>query len=104
MEVKQQYTIKGIETETVELMRSAAKKQGMKVGAWVSTRLRDAARKALADESETSGEELAQLRDYILRIENNQQEERTRLREIQDELNGMLRTQNAIMSRIIAAE
>jgi hypothetical protein len=58
----------------------------------------------LAEENENTGEELAELRDYIRRIENNQQEERARLREIQDELNGMLRTQNTIMSKIIAAE
>jgi membrane carboxypeptidase/penicillin-binding protein len=98
---KQQYTIKGIETETLELMRTAARKQGMKVGAWVSARLREAANKALAN-SEVSSDELAELREHIRRIEQNQLEERESLRCIQDELSGMLRAQNSIMSKILS--
>jgi len=101
-DTRRQYTIKGIETETVELMRTAARKQGMKVGAWISTRLREAASRALAGESETPKNELSELREYIRRIEQNQHEERERLRAIQDELNGMLKTQNSIMSKILS--
>jgi hypothetical protein len=97
---KRQYTIKGIETETLDLMRTAAKKQGMKVGAWVSARLREAAKKALEDDNEQDG--FAELRDHIRRVEENQIQERENLRTIQDELNGVLRTQNNIMSKIIS--
>jgi hypothetical protein len=49
-EEKLQYTIKGIEKRSVDLMRSAAKVEGMKIGAWVSRRLREAAEASLNDE------------------------------------------------------
>lgn len=49
-EAKLQYTIKGIEKRSVDLMRSAAKVEGMKIGAWVSKRLREAAEASLNDE------------------------------------------------------
>lgn len=42
-----QYTIKGIERRSVELMRSAAKQDGMKIGVWVSRRMREAAEASL---------------------------------------------------------
>jgi hypothetical protein len=98
---KRQYTIKGIETETLDLMRTAARKQGMKVGAWVSARLREAADKALSVQQSRKDDGLAELREHIQRIEENQIQERESLRSIQQELNGMLRAQNSIMSKIL---
>jgi hypothetical protein len=103
MEPRQQYTIKGIETETLDLMRTAARKQGMKVGAWVSARLREAANKALAGQADAASDELVELREHIRRIEENQLQERESLRLIQEELSGMLRAQNSIMSKILSA-
>lgn len=47
-EEKLQYTIKGIERKSVELMRDAAKQEGMKIGVWVSRRLREAAEDSLS--------------------------------------------------------
>lgn len=47
-EDKLQYTIKGIERKSVELMRDAAKQEGMKIGVWVSRRLREAAEDSLS--------------------------------------------------------
>lgn len=44
---KLQYTIKGIERRSVDLMRDAAKQDGMKIGAWVSRRMREAAQASL---------------------------------------------------------
>jgi uncharacterized protein YfeS len=46
---RQQYTLKGVETEAVELMRLAASSQGVKIGHWVSERLKEAAKRALDD-------------------------------------------------------
>ncbi len=100
-ELRRQYTIKGIENETVDRMRTAARKQGMRVGAWVSTRLREAADRALQGEESTSKTEMVELRDHIRRIEESQKEESQRLRAIQDELSGMIRAQHTIMTRIL---
>jgi hypothetical protein len=103
-DTKRQYTLKGVEIETIDLMRSAAKKEGMKVGAWVSARLREAARKALGEDK--GADEFAEIRDQIRKVEENQILEREDLREnlraIQDELRGVLRTQNSIMSKILS--
>jgi hypothetical protein len=44
---RQQYTLKGVEADTISLMRSAADKEGMKIGSWVSIRMKEAAERAL---------------------------------------------------------
>ena len=46
---RRQYTLKGVEQEAIELMRLAADAQGMKIGHWVSDRLKEAAKRALVD-------------------------------------------------------
>jgi hypothetical protein len=97
--VKRQYTIKGIEDQTVELMRSAARKEGMRVGAWVSARLKEAADRALQDPEPNS--EFVELREHIRRIEENQRQEQGRLGIIQDELAKIVRAQHSIMARIL---
>jgi len=48
---RRQYTIKGIEDEAIELMRSAAQSEGMKIGPWVSQRMKEAAKKSLGIDS-----------------------------------------------------
>lgn len=48
-EERLQYTIKGIERRSVDLMRHAAKRDGMKIGAWVSKRMREAAEASLSE-------------------------------------------------------
>lgn len=49
---RRQYTLKGVEADTIRLMRYAANKEGMKIGSWVSLRMREAAERALADSVE----------------------------------------------------
>ncbi|MBX7526628.1 hypothetical protein [Qipengyuania vesicularis] len=46
---RRQYTLKGVEQEAVDLMRLAADAKGMKIGHWVSDRIKDAAKKALTE-------------------------------------------------------
>ena len=46
---RQQYTLKGVESEALDLMRLAADAQGMKIGHWVSDRIKEAAKKALSE-------------------------------------------------------
>lgn len=48
---RRQYTLKGVEADTIRLMRYAANKEGMKIGSWVSLRMREAAQRALAGNS-----------------------------------------------------
>jgi CO/xanthine dehydrogenase FAD-binding subunit len=48
MSERTQYTIKGIDPEAVTLMRMAAHKEGMKIGVWVSARMKEAAQKSLS--------------------------------------------------------
>ena len=49
---RRQYTLKGVEEDTIKLMRHAANKEGMKIGSWVSIRMKEAAERALYSESE----------------------------------------------------
>ena len=48
---RRQYTLKGVEVEAIRLMREAAHKEGMKIGSWVSLRMREAAERALSRDS-----------------------------------------------------
>lgn len=96
-----QYTIKGIDAETLERMRLAARKQGMKVGAWLSARIREAADQAIAEEG-TAREQLATLREHIARIEKNQEQEQCRLVVIQTELSELMRAQHSMMSQLLS--
>lgn len=52
---RRQYTLKGVEAEVLDLMRNAARKEGMKIGSWVSLRMKEAAQRAL--EAETARNE-----------------------------------------------
>lgn len=97
---RRQYTIKGIESETVSLIGSAARHEGMKVGAWVSARLREAARNALKDPTDTVND-MAALVSYVQRLEERQQIEQERLKAIQAGLAEVIRAQHSIMTRIL---
>jgi hypothetical protein len=52
--LRRQYTLKGVEAEAIDLMRSAAHREGMKINAWVSYRLREAAERTLAKDDSPS--------------------------------------------------
>lgn len=47
---RRQYTLKGIEADAIRLMRAAADKDGMKIGTWVSARIKEAAALSLTEE------------------------------------------------------
>lgn len=46
-DIKLQWTVKGVDTQTRELSREAAKKSGMMLGMWVESALKTAAEKQL---------------------------------------------------------
>ena len=103
---KRQYTLKGVEAEAVELMRAAADREGMKIGAWVSMRLREAANRALAAEEEAgfpdaeSCPHLSQSVDMALGA-SALPHLLERVSELEAELRELARTQRAIMTRLL---
>lgn len=62
---KVQWTVKGIDQKTLEASRVAARKRGMKFGAWVNAVLRN----AIAEEHETQNAHPNELLERITEIE-----------------------------------
>lgn len=85
-----QYTIKGIDPESVDMMRTAARRDGMKIGAWVSARMKEAATRSLSDVVVERGA-------YAL-LGN---ESDSRLARIEQELAEIARAQRIIMARML---
>jgi hypothetical protein len=110
---RRQYTLKGIENETIELMRVAAQKEGMKIGSWVSLRMKEAAERALSDErvevnsrsagataqALESGELVHQLR-LLIQVYRETAEER--LLKIEQELHEITSGQRTIMTSLLS--
>ena len=100
---RRQYTVKGIEAETIDLMRDAARKEGMKIGSWISMRMKEAAEKALTDMQENIPDRISNMTenkpctpeqiDYFSTGE--------RLSRIERELVEIGRAQRIIMSRLL---
>ena len=83
---RQQYTLKGVDPEAIELMRTAARHEGMKIGAWVSARLKEAANRSL------------QLGDISVEIILPTDD---RLQKIENELAEIARIQRTIMAAML---
>jgi hypothetical protein len=103
-----QYTIKGIPRETVDLTRSAARKEGMKVGAWVSMRLREAADRALAREGQVHNE-IQGLREFIENSKLQRQKDAETVLKLEKEvfsisqsLYEITKCQNAILTKLLS--
>ena len=80
---RRQYTIKSLDTETIQLMKEAARKEGMKIGAWASMHLKAAAVRSLNGESHHVYPDLLEL---IRKGESERENDRQRIREIEDDL------------------
>ncbi|MBW6527196.1 hypothetical protein KZ813_10125 [Sphingomonas sp. RHCKR7] len=104
---KRQYTVKGIEAETVTLMRSAANKEGMKIGSWVSLRMREAAERALANGDDCSLTKQADLKldNAVSRmaavLERYERNVEARLVVVERELHEITSSQRSILSALI---
>lgn len=112
---RRQYTVKGIENETVALMRDAAKKEGMKIGSWISARMKEAAEKALAEmPKEASDRKIqalhnrpvpdtkAMIEEIFLLLNSYRDTSENRLSSIERELHEITSAQRTIMSQIIS--
>jgi hypothetical protein len=94
--VKIQYTLKGIEQETVTLMRDAAQQEGMKIGAWVSTRMKEAAMRALGSPEVDAGRNHA-----LASTHQSSSETEERLRRIEEEIFEITKAQRAILTNLV---
>lgn len=100
-ESTRQITFKGVDAIAIERARTAARKQGMKVGAWVSARLREAAERALGGTDTDPAEQLNKLSEHVRRIEDNQQGDNAKLTRIENELVEIVKAQRTIMAQLL---
>ena len=103
---RRQYTIKGIENDAIELMRDAARKDGMKIGAWISCRMKEAAFKSLGATSDLRRSGHSMVRGPASSLEAevlaaSLQEFDQRLRQIEAELHQITKSQRTIMARML---
>ncbi|MDP4575589.1 hypothetical protein Q9K02_10615 [Qipengyuania sp. G39] len=97
-EEKLQYTIKGIERRSVDLMRSAAKQDGMKIGAWVSRRMREAAQASL------DGRDSSYSKDITSASHDSSKELLDAIRALSQEIEAVKENQRLLISGLIAAK
>ena len=86
-----QYTLKGVDPESIELMRAAARREGMKIGAWASARMKEAAQRSLAIAEQAGGA-----------LASRTAVDSDRLRRIEDELAEIAKIQRVIMARMLS--
>lgn len=107
---RRQYTLKGVESEAIDLMRLAANSQGVKIGHWVSERLKEAALRTLNNDSRQR-EVLARLSgsDPVLSVEKlgNISEDldgglAERVSRIERDVQELLRSQRDIMHLVLS--
>ena len=111
---KRQYTVKGIDTDTVELMRAAAKVDGMKISSWISSRMKEAAERSLSTGAEVvdathlcateadTGYSYASLAEAIEAFRAYQIASEERLRKIEKEIHLITSSQMKILTKIIS--
>lgn len=109
-DARRQYTLKGVESEAIDLMRLAADAQGMKIGHWVSDRLKEAAKRALADaekqkevmEAVVGGCEKSQLRTLAL-VDGSmgRAELEERVRRLELEIQDLLKSQRDMLQLVL---
>ncbi|HMI19771.1 MAG TPA: hypothetical protein VK533_09520 [Sphingomonas sp.] len=103
---RRQYTLKGVEAEAIALMRDAARQEGMKIGSWVSLRMREAAEKALRRKPEAGLIQSTGLRRSEGKDESGQndlvRELSARLLVMEQELRELSKAQMAVMAKLIS--
>lgn len=115
---RRQYTLKGVEADTIRLMRYAANKEGMKIGSWVSLRMREAAERALAENSRdqevtrrdsavqdhvvVDGDISSTIEHFTLLLEAQLAASNERFTKLEKELHELTSGQRTIMSALLA--
>lgn len=98
---KVQYTVKGIQRQTVEAMREAANREGMKIGSWVSVRLREAAERSLSASEDFGAVNLAELHEAIHEMKALVSQYTLVSEEIQKEISDLGKFQRSMMTLLI---
>lgn len=98
---KVQYTVKGIQRQTVEAMREAANREGMKIGSWVSVRLREAAERSLSSSEDFGAVNLAELHEAIHEMKSLVSQYTLVSEEIQKEISDLGKFQKTMMTLLI---
>ncbi|MEE8610003.1 MAG: hypothetical protein V3V60_09105 [Sphingomonas aquatilis] len=107
---RRQYTLKGVEAETIQLMRDAAGKEGMKIGSWVSLRMKEAAEKALAHSTDRSlqitkppspdtPDEIVQHLCFSINLQREEAEKR--FEKMERELHEIANVQRTILTKLL---
>jgi hypothetical protein len=104
--VRQQYTIKGVDTDTLQMVRNAADHEGMKISSWISKRMKEAAERSLTAQSgkiEEAGSgrnfistdaQADQLAEFMESVEG-------RLRDVERDLHQLMRVQRSLMAQLM---
>lgn len=98
---KVQYTVKGIQRQTVEAMREAANREGMKIGSWVSVRLKEAAERSLSDSDDLGAVNLSELHTAINEMKHLVSRYTFVSEEIQKEISDLGKFQRSMMTLLI---
>ncbi|MEA3388587.1 hypothetical protein [Sphingobium sp. CCH11-B1] len=106
--VRRQYTLKGIESDTINLMRAAAGQEGMKINSWVSMRLREAAMRAL-DEISTeksksnsdNSDSSSTISDLLFEMSKQRREFEDHVRRLEREIHELNSGQRVILTSIL---
>ena len=95
-DVTKSWTIRKIDAETIEKTKAAAGRSGMKIGAWVDLRLKEAANTTLNHSSETElSKELNQIVDALDSSENHSVLDR--ISKIESEFVQIIKGQHSIL-------
>jgi hypothetical protein len=98
--------VKGLEDETLEKAKEAARLSGLKVSAWIRLQVREAAERVEqqgASRSALDPHILERITNQLQEINDSQRAERERIERLQMEISEVIRAQHGMMSRLLSA-
>lgn len=96
-----QWTIKNLESSVVEKARAAAKKNGMKINAWVAATLSSAADEQLKNRSNHGGYLSEDLQTIVSKIELARNEHRLMIERIEKDISQLVKGQHGMLVEIM---
>lgn len=96
-----QWTIKNLETEVVDRARAAARRKGMKIGAWVAETLRTAADDQLDSGHSPASKLSNDLERIVARLEAIRLEDHQRIERIERDISQLVRGQHGILAEML---
>jgi hypothetical protein len=99
-----QWTIKNLDAKVVSKTREAARRRGMKIGAWVETALNSAADDVFTDKDGGGNSLQKDIFRIVEIIEDMNRRERESLSKIEKDINALMKGQHGIMARMLHQE